>query len=69
MTSALEECQRNLRLALDLFEVGEAMKRQNLRRENPNASDEEIEAMLNEWMLDRPSLADVPGFRLRTPSE
>jgi hypothetical protein len=69
MTTTPEECRRNLRIALDLFEAAEGIMRQNLRRENPDATDREIEAMLNAWMIDRPSMADVPGFRRRGLTE
>lgn len=65
MPDPQEECLRNFRIALDLFETGEAILRQNLRREHPGASEEEIDALVNAWMVDRPSLALVPGFRRR----
>lgn len=39
---------------LDLFEAGEQMMRQNLRRRYPEAGDEEIEQRLLEWFLHRP---------------
>ena len=52
--------------ALDLFETGVAMKRQSLRRRQPQASDEEIEEQLQQWLLDRPGAehGDSPGRRL-----
>jgi hypothetical protein len=56
---------RGLRIAFDLFEAGEAIMRQNLRRRHPDASESEIDAKLIAWLGDRPSLADVPGFRRR----
>jgi len=43
-----------LRLAFDLFEAGEAMMRQNLKRRHPDASPEEIERRLIEWLSHRP---------------
>lgn len=49
-----EKAASRLRLALELFEAGESMKRQSLRRENPDASDAEIERLLNTWMRERP---------------
>lgn len=44
----------NLRLALDLFETGEAMMRQTLRREFPAATAEELEARFRAWLWSRP---------------
>lgn len=43
-----------LRLALDMFEDGVALKRQNLRRADPQASDEEIDRRLRAWLYERP---------------
>ena len=44
----------NLRLTFDLCAAGEAVKWQQLRREHPQASDEEIEALLIAWLHERP---------------
>lgn len=52
-------------MALDLFETGRAIMRQNLRRRHPDASNDEIDALLIVWLTARPSLADVEGFRRR----
>jgi len=43
-----------LRLAFDLFEAGESIMRQNLRRRHPSASAEEIEGRLAAWLCERP---------------
>lgn len=43
-----------LRLALDLYVTGEAIMRQNLRREFPSASEEEISDRLGAWLRKRP---------------
>ena len=48
------EAAERQRLALDLFEAGEAMMRQNLRRRFPSASTEEIEERLAAWLSERP---------------
>ena len=40
-----------LRLAFEMFEVGVAMMRENLRRKSPDASAEEIERQLDRWLL------------------
>jgi hypothetical protein len=42
------------RTALELFEVGVAIMRQNLRRRYPHANPEEIEARLRTWLRTRP---------------
>ena len=50
-------------LTLALFEFGEAMFRQRLRRSHPNASDLEIDRMVTEWLQRRPGAegGDCPG--------
>jgi hypothetical protein len=57
---------RQMRIALELFELGEMMLRQTLRRKRPGASAAEIEAAVVDWRLRRPGaeLGDAPG-RLR----
>lgn len=47
------EAQR-LRLALDMYDVGEQMLRQRLKRERPTAGEAEIDAEVNTWLLTRP---------------
>jgi uncharacterized protein YqeY len=51
-----------LRVALELFDAAVAIQRQNLRRRNPSASDEEIEALLERWVSkrDEPLEEDPP---------
>lgn len=49
-----EAMGRRLRLALDMYEVGEQMQRQRLRRQHPDLTDAEIEAKVREWRLRRP---------------
>jgi hypothetical protein len=44
---------RKLRLALDLYEVGEQLQRQRLRRGSPTADVAEIEAELRAWRVRR----------------
>jgi hypothetical protein len=55
-----------LRLALDMFGLGEDLMRQKLRREHPGASTEEVDRMLRAWLQTRPGAehGDCPG-RLR----
>jgi hypothetical protein len=50
----LEAAARRLRLAFDLYQTGEEMMRQRLRREHPNLSPAEIEALVVKWLVERP---------------
>ncbi len=43
-----------LRMALDLCELGESMRRAQLRRERPEATDAEVEALLVARLETRP---------------
>ena len=43
-----------LRLALDMYEFGEAMVRARLRREKRGASDLEIDVLVQAWLTDVP---------------
>jgi hypothetical protein len=43
-----------LRTAFDLCELGESMRRAQLCREHPDATGEEIEALLVTWLQTRP---------------
>ncbi|MCB9760292.1 MAG: hypothetical protein H6739_10690 [Alphaproteobacteria bacterium] len=43
-----------LRLALEMYEVGEEMMRQRLKREHPGQDAEAIEARLVRWLEERP---------------
>jgi hypothetical protein len=45
---------RRFRTAMDLFEAGVAMMRQNLRRQFPDADEKEISARLAQWLQERP---------------
>lgn len=57
----------NLRIALELFEAGESMYRQKLRRQNPEWSEEQIEQAVDDWLQREESggLEHVEGFQLR----
>lgn len=59
----VDEAAQRLRLALDMFDVGEQMQRARLRREHPDASDEEIDAKVRAWLRRRPGAehGDFPG--------
>jgi hypothetical protein len=43
-----------MRLALEMFEAGVTLMRQNLRRRNPGLGEAEIEVLLGRWLQDRP---------------
>ena len=51
------------RTTLDLFSTGVELMRQNLRRDRPQASADEIDRRLSEWLRERPGAAsgDSPG--------
>jgi hypothetical protein len=53
-----ESAADRLQIALDLYDDGEAMMRQNLRRRFPRATEAEIEARLTEWVQTRPGAED-----------
>lgn len=43
-----------LRMTFRLHDEGVRLMRQSLRRRHPDASDEEIERLLGEWLSERP---------------
>ena len=45
---------QKLAMALDMFEYGCAVMRENLRRAHPTADDARIEALLRDWLRTRP---------------
>jgi hypothetical protein len=49
-----EVAAEKLRLALEMFGLGESLMRQKLRRERPEASEKELEAKIAEWLRTRP---------------
>lgn len=55
--------------ALALYELAEEMLRQKVRREHPEASEEEIEQHVVEWRLHRPGaeFGDGPGLPVPWP--
>jgi hypothetical protein len=40
--------------AIDLWAAGVALQRQTIRRSHPEASDAEVEVLLNRWLQHRP---------------
>jgi hypothetical protein len=57
-----EKAER-FRLTLDLFEAGLQIMRQNLKRRHPDLGANEIDSMLEEWLLRRDGAlnGDAPG--------
>jgi Rv0078B-related antitoxin len=55
--------QDAFRATLDLFQTGVDLMRQNLRRRHPEATEEDTERLLREWLLERPGAeaGDCPG--------
>lgn len=58
-----DERVERLWAALDMADTGVALMRQNLRRAHPSAAPEQIDALLDEWIGDRPGAqqGDCPG--------
>jgi hypothetical protein len=58
-----------LRTAFDLYELGESIRRAQLRREHPDATGDEIEALLVAWLQTRPGaeLGDAWGRPISWP--
>jgi hypothetical protein len=54
---------RRFQLTLALFELGEAMLRQRVRRQHPQATEADIDARVTEWLQRRPGAegGDCPG--------
>lgn len=51
------------RTTLDLFNTGVDLMRLNLRREHPQANEDEIDRRLRQWLRERPGAesGDCPG--------
>ena len=58
-----ETLEQKLMLAFGLFEAGENVMMQNLRRRHPDADDAEIERLFRAWLQERPGaeLGDADG--------
>lgn len=61
---AAETLRDRLIAAFEMFELGVDMMAANLRRRHPHASPEEIERMIDAWLLERPGAeeGDGPGI-------
>jgi len=64
-----EVVAERLRAALELASLGESMRRTQLRREHPAATDAEIDALLREWLQTRPGAehGDASGRPIAWP--
>jgi hypothetical protein len=64
-----EAAAARLRVALELFETGVEMKRQQLRRDHPDLTGDEIEARVAAWLRERPGaeFGDAVGRRVTWP--
>lgn len=49
------------RTTLDLFSTGLDLMRQNLRRDHPQADDDEIDRRLRQWLHERPGAVSGDG--------
>ena len=67
----LDRAAERLRVAFDLYQLGEDLMRQQLRRRHPGASAAELEDMLVKWLHTRPGAehGDCPGRLRGRPSE
>ena len=52
-----------MRTAFELSDLAERMMRENLRRESPGASNDEIERRLRSWLLSAPPRGRGPTLR------
>jgi hypothetical protein len=43
-----------LRAALEMTDLGLSLQRQNLRRRNPDWTEEQVSAAFRDWLFDRP---------------
>lgn len=61
--------QQNLLDALEMWQDGVEMMRSNLRRRHPNASSEDVETMLAEWLsgptIEEPDRVVLSAIRRR----
>lgn len=58
-----------LRETVELFELGVRLMRENLRRQFPDAGDDDIEQRLRRWLHERPGAeeGDAVGRAVRLP--
>ena len=56
---------------MELFEIGVKLMRQNLRRDYPDETEQEIDERLRAWLEHRPGAehGDCSGRRVNRPSD
>lgn len=66
---AHDQAAARLRAAIEMFETGVQMMRQNLRRNHPTLSDAEIDELVTAWLRERPGaeFGDAVGRRVPWP--
>lgn len=55
------EMMERMQTTFELFEAAVEIMRQNLRRRNPDAAEEEIDQGIREWLADRPGAEHGDG--------
>ncbi|HEX7841932.1 MAG TPA: hypothetical protein VF469_30890 [Kofleriaceae bacterium] len=64
-----ETLRDRLIATFELFELGVDMMVANLRRRHPDASPEEIERLIDAWLLERPGAEEGDGPGIPVPLE
>lgn len=54
-----ERCADRLEMALEMFEFGLEIKKQQFRRNQPGLSEAEIDTLVERWLVDQPIGAGV----------
>lgn len=67
LMASADRLVERLRIAVDLWATGVALKRGTIRRHHPDASDDEIESLLNRWLQERPGAEAGDGPRRIAP--
>ena len=64
-----EQPVSGLALALELTDLGLRLRAQRFRRENPNATEDDVETFVRGWLLERPGapMGDAPGRLVDIP--
>ncbi len=57
------ETTRRFEETMELFETAVQIMRQNIRRRNPELTEDEVDERLQEWLLDRTGDHESPTFR------
>lgn len=57
----MDPARARFETTLDLWDTAVELRRQSLRRENPAASDDQIERLLNRWLAHRPGAEHGDG--------